>query len=125
MNVPRDAPPATTQTATGTTGTPEEASVLTVSLDSTPSGASIYEGEEMVGTTPTKLQLRRDKVHSFSFRLPGHQDKELTLNLRRVAGDTQSANVVLEPVRAAAPGRSPRPPPKPASPSGPDISVFE
>ncbi|CAM4525608.1 MULTISPECIES: serine/threonine-protein kinase [Myxococcus] len=125
VNVPRDAPPATTQTATGTTGTPEEASVLTVSLDSTPSGASIYEGEEMVGTTPTKLQLRRDKVHSFSFRLPGHQDKELTLNLRRVAGDTQSANVVLEPVRAAAPGRSPRPPPKPASPSGPDISVFE
>ncbi|WP_194858535.1 serine/threonine-protein kinase [Myxococcus sp. AB056] len=125
VNVPRDAPPATTQTATATTGTPEEAPVLTVSLDSTPSGASIYEGEEMVGTTPTKLQLRRDKVHSFSFRLPGHQDKELTLNLRRVAGDTQTANVVLEPVRAAAPGRSPRPPPKPASPSGPDISVFE
>ncbi|WP_174258797.1 serine/threonine-protein kinase [Myxococcus xanthus] len=125
VNVPRDASPTTTQVATGTTGTPEESSVLTVSLDSTPSGASIYEGEEMVGTTPTKLQLRRDKVHSFSFRMPGHQDKELTLNLRRVAGDTQTANVVLEPVRAAAPGRSPRPPPKPSSPSGPDISVFE
>ncbi|WP_205507448.1 serine/threonine protein kinase [Myxococcus vastator] len=122
VNVPRDASPATTQVATGT---PEEPSLLTVSLASTPSGASIYEGEEMVGTTPTKLQLRRDKVHSFSFRMPGHQDKELTLNLRRVAGNTQTANVVLEPVRAAGPGRSPRPPPKPASPSGPDISVFE
>ncbi|NVJ00426.1 serine/threonine protein kinase [Myxococcus sp. AM009] len=122
VNVPRDASPTTTQVATGT---PEEPSLLTVSLASTPSGASIYEGEEMVGTTPTKLQLRRDKVHSFSFRMPGHQDKELTLNLRRVAGNTQTANVVLEPVRAAGPGRSPRPPPKPSSPSGPDISVFE
>lgn len=122
VNVPRDAAPTTAQVATGTA---DESSVLTVSLDSTPSGASIYEGEEMVGTTPTKLQLRRDKVHAFSFRMPGHQDKELTLNLRRVAGDTQTANVVLEPVRAAAPGRTPRPTPKPASPSGPDISVFE
>ena len=79
----------------------------------------------MVGTAPTKLQLRRDKVHTFSFRMPGHQDKELTLNLSRVAGDTQSANVVLEPSRATAPARPARPTSKPAGPSGPDISVFE
>ncbi len=128
VNVPRDTPQPTTQVVAGNTGTgagSTEAAVITVSLDSTPSGASIYEGEEMVGTTPTKLQLRRDKVHTFTFRSAGHQDKDLTLNLRRIAGDTQSANVTLEPARAAAPSRPSRPAPKPAGPSGPDISVFE
>ncbi|WP_082207203.1 serine/threonine protein kinase [Corallococcus macrosporus] len=122
VEVPREPAPQRTQVAAGNTTAPP--ALITVSLDSTPAGASIYEGEAMVGTAPTKLQLRRDKVHSFSFRLPGHQDKELTLNLSRVAGDTQSANVVLEPVRAAPP-RTTRPTPRPAGPSGPDISVFE
>ncbi|WP_426751821.1 protein kinase domain-containing protein [Myxococcus sp. Y35] len=126
VNVPKDSAPPTTQVAAGNTASaPTESALITVSLDSTPTGASIYEGEEMVGSTPTKLQLRRDKVHTFTFRSPGHQDKELTLNLRRVAGDTQTANVVLDPVRAAAPARPARPAPKPSSPSGPDISVFE
>ncbi|MFP2964032.1 PEGA domain-containing protein, partial [Myxococcus sp. 1LA] len=119
VEVPRDPPAQNTQIAAGNTaGTQAESALITVSLDSTPSGASIYEGDEMIGTAPTKLQLRRDKTHAFSFRLPGHQDKELTLNLRRVAGDTQSANVTLEPVRAATPPRGPKATPKPAARPG-------
>jgi serine/threonine protein kinase len=95
---------------------------IMVTLNSTPSGATIYEGEEMLGTTPIKLELPRDKVYSLSFRLDGHKDVERTLNFSRIAGDSQAVDVTLEPVRTATPSR----PAKPAKQGGgQDISVFE
>ncbi|WP_241759581.1 serine/threonine protein kinase [Pyxidicoccus parkwayensis] len=109
--------------AAGNTGTPSTASKnLIVTFNSTPSGASIYEGTEMLGTTPIKLELPRDKVTALSFRLAGYKDEERTLNFSRIAGDSQSVEVTLEQVRAAAP--SPRPT-KPKQSGGQDISVFE
>ncbi|MFP2910910.1 PEGA domain-containing protein, partial [Pyxidicoccus sp. 3LFB2] len=95
---------------------------ILVSFSSTPSGASIYEGEEMLGTTPIKLELPRDKVYGLSFRLSGHKNEERTLNFSRIAGDSQSVDVTLEPVRAAPTPRATKPP-KPSG--GQDISVFE
>ena len=121
---PVDAPatkPATV--AAGNTGTESAAARnILVTLNSAPSGAAIYEGEEMLGTTPIKLELPRDKVYALSFRLAGHKDEERTLNFKRIAGDSQTVDVVLEPVRAAAPPRSAKPP---KQGGGQDISVFE
>ncbi|MCY1014293.1 serine/threonine-protein kinase [Pyxidicoccus sp. MSG2] len=109
--------------AAGNTGTAATASKnIIVTLNSTPSGATIYEGEEMLGTTPIKLELPRDKVYALRFRLDGHKDVERTLNFSRIAGDSQSVDVTLEPVRTATPSR----PAKPAKQGGgQDISVFE
>jgi serine/threonine-protein kinase len=121
---PIDAPSTKpTPVAAGNTGTPSAAAKsIMVTLSSTPSGATIYEGEEMLGTTPIKLELPRDKVYSLSFRLDGHKDVERTLNFSRIAGDSQAVDVTLEPVRAATPSR----PAKPAKQGGgQDISVFE
>ncbi|MFP2933793.1 PEGA domain-containing protein [Pyxidicoccus sp. 3LG] len=123
VQVPREQP----STATTVAGAAPEAQAapsrnIMVTLNSTPAGASIFEGEEMVGTTPITLELPRDKVHALSFRLAGHKSEDRTLNFKRIAGDTQTVEVALEPVRAAAPTR-------PAKTSkqggGQDISVFE
>jgi serine/threonine-protein kinase len=99
---------------------------IMVMLGSTPAGASVYEGEEMLGTTPLKLELPRDKVYVLSFRLNGHKSEERTLNFSRIAGDSQaqSVEVTLEPVRAAAPVRPAKAQQKPAG-GGQDITVFE
>ncbi|MCE9671487.1 protein kinase [Myxococcus stipitatus] len=96
-------------------------SALVVTFNTTPPGAAIFEGDEQLGTTPIKLEMPRDKSHLLSFRLAGHKSEERTLNFSRVAGDTQTVDVTLEPIRAAAP---PKPKGKPA-PSGPEINVFE
>ncbi|WP_256559810.1 serine/threonine protein kinase [Myxococcus dinghuensis] len=106
----------TTTTSAGNTG----ATSLVVTFNTTPAGAAIFEGEEQLGTTPIKLEMPRDKSHVLSFRLAGHKSEERTLNFSRVAGDTQTVDVTLEPIRVA----QPKPKPKPASP-GSDISVFE
>jgi len=114
---PRPTEPATTTTSAGNTAP----SALVVTFNTTPPGAAIFEGDEQLGTTPIKLEMPRDKSHLLSFRLAGHKSEERTLNFSRVAGDTQTVDVTLEPIRAAAP---PKPKGKPA-PSGPEINVFE
>ncbi|MCP3144589.1 protein kinase domain-containing protein [Pyxidicoccus xibeiensis] len=122
VEVPREQP-STPTTVSGTDPGSQAAVArnILVTLNSTPAGASIFEGEEMIGTTPLTLELPRDKVHALSFRLSGHKSAERTLNFKRIAGDSQTVDVELEPVRTATPTR----PAKPAKQGGQDISVFE
>ncbi|NVJ22958.1 serine/threonine protein kinase [Myxococcus sp. AM011] len=122
VEVPRDRPAnpsGTTAPSNPTEAAPQE---LRVKFNSTPSGAAIYEGDEQIGTTPIELMLPRDKSHQLSFRLANHKSEERSLNFSRVAGDSQTVDVTLEPIRVAGP---PKPkPPRPTN-SGQDISVFE
>ncbi|MFY2557916.1 serine/threonine protein kinase [Corallococcus terminator] len=117
VEVPRDRP--ANPTPTPTEAAPQE---LRVKFNSTPSGAAIYEGDEQIGTTPIELMLPRDKSHQLSFRLANHKAEERSLNFSRVAGNSQTVDVTLEPIRVAGP---PKPkPPRPTN-TGQDINVFE
>ncbi|WP_254628018.1 protein kinase [Myxococcus sp. CA040A] len=119
VEVPRDRPTSPSGATTPVDATPQ---ALRVKFNSTPSGAAIYEGEEQIGTTPIELMLPREKSHQLSFRLANHKSEERSLNFSRVAGDSQTVDVTLEPIRAATP---PKPkPPRPAN-TGQDINVFE
>jgi serine/threonine protein kinase len=125
METPREATASqpTTMAAGAPAAQPSAASQnILVSFTTTPAGATIYEGEEMLGTTPIKLELPRDKVYALSFRLTGHKSEERTLNFSRIAGDSQSVDVTLEPVRAAPTPRATKPA---KQGGGADISVFE
>jgi serine/threonine-protein kinase len=125
METPREAPstkPAPVAVDNPSSPPSAASQSILVSLSTTPSGATVYEGEEMLGTTPIKLELPRDKVYALSFRLSGHKNAERMLNFSRVAGDSQSVDVTLEPVRAA-------PTPRVTKPAkqggGQDIATFE
>ncbi|AGC45890.1 serine/threonine protein kinase [Myxococcus stipitatus DSM 14675] len=121
VEVARDNP----DTKPNTTGREAPAAApqtLRVKFNSTPPGAAIFEGDEQIGTTPIELMLPRDKSHQLSFRLANHKSEERSLNFSRVAGDSQTVDVTLEAVRAAAPSR-PKPPR--AGNAGSDITVFE
>ncbi|NTX67608.1 protein kinase [Myxococcus sp. CA051A] len=119
VEVPRDRPTSPSGATTPVDATPQ---ALRVKFNSTPSGAAIYEGEEQIGTTPIELMLPREKSHQLSFRLANHKSEERSLNFSRVAGDSQTVDVTLEPIRAATP---PKPKaPRPAN-TGQDINVFE
>ncbi|NTX58503.1 PEGA domain-containing protein, partial [Myxococcus sp. CA039A] len=119
VEVPRDRPTSPSGATTPVDAAPQ---ALRVKFNSTPSGAAIYEGEEQIGTTPIELMLPREKSHQLSFRLANHKSEERSLNFSRVAGDSQTVDVTLEPIRAATP---PKPKaPRPAN-TGQDINVFE
>lgn len=125
VEVPRDTPAVATRPTSpaGDTAPPAaEAQKVSVEFTSTPTGVAILDGEEQIGTTPTKLLLRRDKVHVLKFQLSGHQAEERTLNFSRVADLDQVVDVKLEPIRAATPRPRPQ---RPQGGSQPDISVFE
>lgn len=121
VEVARDKPEAKTG---NTAQAPQAATAQTlrVKFNSTPPGAAIFEGDEQIGTTPIELMLPRDKSHQLSFRLANHKSEERSLNFSRVAGDSQTVDVTLDPVRAAPPSR-PKPP-RAGNPNS-DITVFE
>jgi|GEM_PF-947595 len=122
VEVPRDRPANPSGTTVPSNPTEAAPQALRVKFNSTPSGAAIYEGDEQIGTTPIELMLPRDKSYQLSFRLANHKSEERSLNFSRVAGDSQTVDVTLEPIRVAGP---PKPkPPRPTN-SGQDISVFE
>jgi serine/threonine-protein kinase len=99
-------------------------SMVKVTVRTTPPGAAILvdSGSRQIGTTPATLELPRDKQHELTFELAGHQKVKRTLDYSLAAGDEQSVDVALEPVRAAAPVRQ-KPPKQGGSQS--DMSVFE
>jgi serine/threonine-protein kinase len=102
----------------------QAAQMVKVTIRSTPPGAAILvdNGSRHVGTTPAEMELPRDKAQEFTFELAGHQKVKRTLDFSLAAGDAQSVDVTLEPVRAAAPVRQ-KPPKQGGSQS--DMSVFE
>ncbi|WP_246357038.1 protein kinase domain-containing protein [Pyxidicoccus fallax] len=122
----RDAQATRPSTAAGANaGTaPVAAQAVKVSIKSSPAGAAILlGGNRQVGTTPVTLELPRDKTHELTFELAGHQKVTRTLDFSLMAGDAQTVDVTLEPVRAAAPSRPARP--AKSGGGGQDISIFE
>jgi serine/threonine-protein kinase len=105
-------------------------STIQVQLRSTPPGATIFEGDVQIGTTPQPLQLNRTGVHEFTFRLAGYQDAKRKLDFSGALADSQEVDVTLEPVKAAAtepsrPSRPSRPQPREKEKEKDDISAFE
>jgi serine/threonine-protein kinase len=102
-------------------------STVQVRLRSTPPGATIFEGDVQIGTTPQPLQLNRTGVHEFTFRLAGYQEAKRKLDFSGALADTQEVDVTLEPVKAATePSRPSRPSrPQPKEKEKDDISAFE
>lgn len=124
--------PTTATTAATTTppkpdpqpAAPQPAANVRVSFKSEPEGASIYEGDSQIGTTPTELMLPRDKVHNLKFRKAGYVEIEKTLNLSLLAADTETVNVVLQAARPTDSGTRPNRN-RPNKPKDNDITVFE
>lgn len=104
---------------------PQPAANLRVTFTSEPEGVGIYDGDLQIGTTPTELMLSRDKVHNLMFRKAGYVDAEKTYDLSRLAADTQTVSVKLEPVKPADTGSRPTRPTRPTRPKDDDITVFE
>jgi serine/threonine protein kinase len=70
---------------------------VTVRLRSTPASADVFEGATQIGATPVDLKLRKDRVHTLSFRLRGYESADRVLDLSRLTqGDTE-VDVALEP----------------------------
>jgi serine/threonine-protein kinase len=84
-------------------------SMIRVQLRSTPSGATVFDGDVQIGTTPTDRQLRRDQLHELTFRLADHQTVKRKLDLHGVLSDSEEVSVTLEPVKAAATSEPSRP----------------
>jgi serine/threonine protein kinase len=86
-------------------------SMILVQIRSTPSGASVFDGDVQIGTTPFDRQLRRNEIHELTFRLPEHQALKRKLDFNGVLSDAQEVSVTLEPVKTAPaePSRSSRP----------------
>jgi serine/threonine-protein kinase len=87
----------------------------TVTVRTNPAGASIYDGEELVGTTPVELP-RSASAHSFALRLDGYHDANVTLDASSPAtlevSLTKRVAVTAPPKKAAPTKRSAQPAPK-------------
>lgn len=75
--------------------------MIVVRIRSTPEGATVFEGDVQLGTTPLDRQLRRNEPHALTFRLPKHQGVTRKLDFSGVMSDSQAVSVTLEPVKAA------------------------
>jgi serine/threonine protein kinase len=94
---------------------PAAASEFTLLVESSPSGAEVYENNERLGTTPLSLRIRADTVaaasRSFELRLTGFETYVLRQGAAR--GNVRQ-RAVLVPQKAtppAAPPASAQPPP--------------
>ncbi len=92
---------------------PARDNMLRVQLRSTPAGATVFDGDVQIGTTPMERQLRRDEPHELTFRLADHQTVKRKLDFKGVLSDSEEVNVTLEPVKAA-PAVEPSRPSRPA-----------
>ena len=102
----------------------------TVTVDSDPAGAEVFDNGLYVGRTPAMLALKRQDSHTLRFRLEGYEDQDLrisrSLDALPVAGslflgpmgllvdfasgsayalDTDYAYVTLEPLAGGGPDR--------------------
>lgn len=92
--------------------TPAEDSMILVQLRSVPAGATVFDEDVQIGTTPMDRSMRRNERHELTFRLAEHQDVKRKLDFSGVVADAQEVSVTLEPVKAA-----------PAEPSRPSRSA--
>ena len=130
---PASAPPVVAQVKKEPVPEPKAAApvqddMIRVQLHSTPAGATVFDGEVQIGTTPTARQLRRDEPHELTFRLANHQTVKRKLDFKGELSDSQEVNVTLEPVKAA-PAPEPSRPARPVKPSKEEkddsVPIFE
>ncbi|MBX5484476.1 MAG: serine/threonine protein kinase [Myxococcaceae bacterium] len=75
---------------------PAPSDEIAVHFESDPPGVGIYDGEVQIGTTPADLRVKRDKAHTLTFRLAGHEELERTYDFSHVAGDQTDVHVALK-----------------------------
>jgi len=83
--------------------------MILVQVRSSPPGASVFDGDVQIGTTPFARKLHRDELHELTFQLPEHQVLKHKLDFSGVVADSQDVSVTLEPVKAAQAEPSSRP----------------
>jgi eukaryotic-like serine/threonine-protein kinase len=103
---------------------------ILVQFRSSPAGATVFDGDVQIGTTPLDRQLSRNEGHELTFQLAAHQEVKRKLNFSGVLADSQEVNVTLEPEKATAsepprPSRPARQGTKEIEKEKDDISVFE
>jgi serine/threonine-protein kinase len=91
-------------------------SMILVQFRSSPPGATVFDGDVQIGTTPFERRVRRDEAREVSFRLADHQDMKRKLDFNGVTADAQEVSVALVPVKTAS-AESSRPA-RPAKPQG-------
>ncbi|WNG37488.1 protein kinase [Archangium violaceum] len=130
-STPAEAPPPAMEASSSDTAqkpaTPAADSMILVQLRSTPAGATVFDGDVQLGTTPQDRQLRRNELHELTFRLPEHQDVKRKLDFSGVLSDApQEVNVTLEPVKSAPtePSRTSRPA-RPSKEKDDSVPIFE
>jgi serine/threonine-protein kinase len=96
-----------------------EPELLTVTLKSTPSGASVLEEGVLVGTTPLERKWPKETTHSLTFQLAGYQDLQRSFRLDK----NESFEVELPPSKkvSGTPSDKGKTKPKP----GDGIEAFE
>lgn len=94
----------------------------TVRVETEPAGASVYNGETLLGLTPATLILPREAVN-LTLRLEGFQPVTQGVDLGNAAPDEATVvKVALLAVKAA--GRAPETPATPSLKTGPEIPTF-
>lgn len=95
---------------------PVAPAVTTVGIVSNPLGATVYEGEQVVCTTPCNIEHTEGAPlpRTFRFELAEHEPGELVM-----AEATGPFVVQLKPIPRAAPPPRPRPRPRPQPEPGP------
>ncbi|OJH39049.1 protein kinase [Cystobacter ferrugineus] len=81
---------------------PADNGLLLVHIRSTPAGASVFDGDVQIGTTPLDRQLPRGQVRELTFRMAQHEESKLKLDFTGVVSDSQDVSVTMTPLKAAA-----------------------
>ncbi|WP_051256598.1 serine/threonine protein kinase [Cystobacter fuscus] len=81
---------------------PADNGMLLVHIRSTPVGASVFDGDVQIGTTPLDRQLPRGQVRELTFRMAQYEERKLKLDFTGVVSDSQDVSVTMTPVKAAA-----------------------
>jgi serine/threonine-protein kinase len=130
------APQAAAVSATASASTVAPAGVprsFVLVLDSTPQGADVLEGDQMIGTTPMQVTIDRASVQSaprrFVLRLDGYASYTLlqgdsTTTVESIALLVAAASPAASGSAAAQPRRGPHPPAaRPTSTTRPDTDI--
>ncbi|HEX8538940.1 MAG TPA: hypothetical protein VF664_15835 [Cystobacter sp.] len=80
---------------------PADNGMLLVHIRSSPAGASVFDGDVQIGTTPLDRQLPRSQVRELTFRMAQHEERKLKLDFTGVVSDSQDVSVAMTPLRAA------------------------
>jgi serine/threonine-protein kinase len=100
--------------------------MLLVHIRSNPVGASVFDGDVQIGTTPLDRQIPREQVRELTFRMAQHADTKLKLDFTGVVSDSQDVSVTMAPLRAAAEPSRPSRPSKPTKDTRDDsVPIFE